>query len=559
MNKLNRAVGPANAGARALLLVTVMLLASLGPILYAPSVSAHETANSTIWPKEGTEDTGWVQLNATGADPFNGTQASADWMLNFAPGAILENVSMEIMVDGSDGVSIQQPLLLSPDTGQVLFDWRGNGWLGQTNGFDGLNPHQGRLSTNADVGATVTLPSGSEITDFVLEVLAPADPFTSLEPVQLFIRDYEIHPADGRMYMAIGSYIIILDALSSPNIIDLFQIKNPDDGDFVTDLEIDISNNRMLITTEFGKLLSVDLDDTSWNPDLPAEPSGRDNSWSQVHVASNGDIFAFSQSGIFTLNSAGTGWTLEQASSTTNWPAGLPWKTLEHNGIIYTSLIEGGVGRWDVNTMSPLSPWTTANNLHSDYISDFVVAGNQLLISSFDAGVARRDLSSNFWLATWNSGNWLSSDEVRGMTYVNNQIQILTSDAVHSYNTASGTFAATTTLSSLGQANSGLNILHWPASGSRSPVNDTVLVTDGSAILAMLEPGNTPLYSGDLVIGSGPYSGNMGDAMQFDGVIYVGSGDFLDRYSISQARWLSPINTGSSISKIVNDGVHIFV
>ena len=559
MNKLNRAVGPANAGARALLLVTVMLLASLGPILYAPSVSAHETANSTIWPKEGTEDTGWVQLNATGADPFNGTQASADWMLNFAPGAILENVSMEIMVDGSDGVSIQQPLLLSPDTGQVLFDWRGNGWLGQTNGFDGLNPHQGRLSTNADVGATVTLPSGSEITDFVLEVLAPADPFTSLEPVQLFIRDYEIHPADGRMYMAIGSYIIILDALSSPNIIDLFQIKNPDDGDFVTDLEIDISNNRMLITTEFGKLLSVDLDDTSWNPDLPAEPSGRDNSWSQVHVASNGDIFAFSQSGIFTLNSAGTGWTLEQASSTTNWPAGLPWKTLEHNGIIYTSLIEGGVGRWDVNTMSPLSPWTTANNLHSDYISDFVVAGNQLLISSFDAGVARRDLSSNFWLATWNSGNWLSSDEVRGMTYVNNQIQILTSDAVHSYNTASGTFAATTTLSSLGQANSGLNILHWPASGSRSPVNDTVLVTDGSAILAMLEPGNTPLYSGDLVIGSGPYSGNMGDAMQFDGVIYVGSGDFLDRYSISQARWLSPINTGSSISKIVNDGVNIFV
>ena len=65
--------------------------------------------------------------------------------LNFAPGAILENASMEIRVDGSDGVSIQQPLLISPDTGQVILDWRNNGWLGETFGFDGSNPHQGRL------------------------------------------------------------------------------------------------------------------------------------------------------------------------------------------------------------------------------------------------------------------------------------------------------------------------------------------------------------------------------------------------------------------------------
>ena len=65
MNKLNRALGPANAGARAMLLVTLMLLSSLGPILSAPNASAHEGGNSTIWPKEGVEDTGWVLLNAT--------------------------------------------------------------------------------------------------------------------------------------------------------------------------------------------------------------------------------------------------------------------------------------------------------------------------------------------------------------------------------------------------------------------------------------------------------------------------------------------------------------
>lgn len=559
MNKLNRAVGPANTGARALLLVTVMLLSSLGPILSAPLASAHEGGNSTLWPKEGVEDTGWMLLNATGANAINGTQATADWTMEFAPGAVLGNATMEIMVDGTDGVSIQQPLLLSPDTGQVLFDWRGNGWLGQTYGFDGSNPHQGRLSTNADVGATVTVPSGSEITDFILEVLAPADPFTSLEPVDLYIEDYQIHPVDGRMYLAIGSFVIILDAMSSPNIIDLFEIINDDgDSEGIRDLELDIANNRMLIASDGGEIRSINLDDTSWNANLPNEPSG--GAWAQVHVASNGDLFAFSESGIFTLNSAGTGWTLEQASATSNWPAGVPENLMEYSGIIYSSLLGGGVGRWDVASMSPLSPWSTANNLHSDYISDFVVAGNQLLIASYDAGIARRDLSGNFWLATWNSGNWLSSDEVRGMTFVNNQIQILTTDSVHMYNVASGTFAPTTTLASIGQTNAGKNILYWPASGSRSPTNDTVLVTDGSAILAMLEPGNTPIYVGDLAIGSGPSSGDLNDAMQFDGVIYVGNKDAsLDRYSISQARWLTPINTGSDVTQIVNDGVNVFV
>ena len=75
----------------------------------------------------------------------------------------------------------------------------------------------------------------------------------------------------------------------------------------------------------------------------------------------------------------------------------------------------------------------------------------------------------------------------------------------------------------------------------------------------MLEPGNTPLYTGDFVIGSSPSSGDMTDAMQFDGVIYVGSENYLDRYSISQARWLSSIDMGDDVSQIVNDGVNVLV
>ena len=222
MNNSHRAVGSAKSGLRAVGLVCVMLLASLGPVLYSPVVSAHDGPNEVIWPMEGTEDTGWVLMNATGANPINGTQASDELVLDFAPGAILGNVSMEVRVDGSQGVTIQQPLLFSPDTGQVFFDWRNHGWMGQTFGFDSNNPHQARLAPNADVGATVTMPSGSEITEFILEALAPADPFTSLEPVELYIQDYEIHPTDGRMYAAIGTFILVLDAQSSPSAIDIF-------------------------------------------------------------------------------------------------------------------------------------------------------------------------------------------------------------------------------------------------------------------------------------------------------------------------------------------------
>ena len=53
MNSSLRPVGPAKSSVRAVMLVTVMLLASLGPILTVPVASAHEGTNGTIWPMEG--------------------------------------------------------------------------------------------------------------------------------------------------------------------------------------------------------------------------------------------------------------------------------------------------------------------------------------------------------------------------------------------------------------------------------------------------------------------------------------------------------------------------
>ena len=43
---------------------------------------------------------------------------------------------------------------------------------------------------------------------------------------------------------------------------------------------MDDANNRMLITTAKGVMHSINLTDTSLNPDLPAGPSG--GSWSRL-------------------------------------------------------------------------------------------------------------------------------------------------------------------------------------------------------------------------------------------------------------------------------------
>ena len=49
--------------------------------LLMPNVAAHEDPGGAVWPMSGSEDTGWVRLNATSADGIQ--PASADWNLTF--------------------------------------------------------------------------------------------------------------------------------------------------------------------------------------------------------------------------------------------------------------------------------------------------------------------------------------------------------------------------------------------------------------------------------------------------------------------------------------------
>ena len=221
MNGLNASAVGTKTVRKALVLTILMVVTSLSPLMIVSPVSAHLTDNETVWPKQASNDTGWVQLDAVGADPSLGLQASANWGLEFAPGALLSNVTMEVRVNGSSDLIIEEPVITASDVGVNLFDWSGLGMLGSSDSFTGSNPHAGRLSPNSESGAYWTLPSGAEINELIIEALAPVDPAVTFEPVDLEITDYVIHFVDGRLYLAISNTLLIVDYNNDPKIIDM--------------------------------------------------------------------------------------------------------------------------------------------------------------------------------------------------------------------------------------------------------------------------------------------------------------------------------------------------
>ena len=148
---------------RALSMVLLMVLMSMGPLLTTPVVSAHAEPSGVTWPLEGSNDTGWVVLDAVGAVPETGQRATTEWDLSFAPGAELSNVTLEIRASGQNGMVIQEPQLIVDGMGTSLFDWRGLGVLGEADGFTTGSTYNGRLNPNSNSGAGWDLPSLSLI------------------------------------------------------------------------------------------------------------------------------------------------------------------------------------------------------------------------------------------------------------------------------------------------------------------------------------------------------------------------------------------------------------
>ena len=537
---------------RAFLLVVLMVLSSAAPLLATPVASAHESAGEIVWSPEGSNDTGWVQLDATGADPTTGAQATTSWTLEFAPGAELSNVSFQIRVNGSDGLMIEEPMMVASDVGLNLLDWRGLGMLGSQDSFAGANPYSGRMSPNSDSGATWTLPSDAVITELIIQALAPVDPVVALEPLELDITSAVSHPLDGRMYLAIEDTIYTLDYSNDPIIIDVLEMNSA-----VHELVIDTTNNLLHVLTEDDGFFAYSLTDTSEQNGLPlptsASPTGNDWNFKQYMLATNGFVYAAHDGGIAQWD--GTSWTFPMSKTTD----GEPLDMLEVNGVLYVSFDDEGVVRWDLNSASALSSWSTANSLHSDEITEMMISGNQLLFASPSNGLARYDWSSGFWLSTWNDGNWLSSNSISGMARSGSDLFILNGNELRVYDASIGVFTGSIPISSLGLSGEGEDLIVWPALGARSPTNEMLLLGNGFGSFAELTPGNTPLQTGTLLIGSGPTSSGMQDATELNGVVFVAADDYMNRFDTQASRWLQPIFLGTTVNQLMNDGSHVFI
>ena len=162
-----------------------------------------------------------------GADPANGTPAYGDLMLEFAPGAVINNLTFEIAVNGSDGYWANQPQLTLMNTQTEILDWGGMGDLGRQNDFfdhpptliDGVLDTSLKPNSNSD--ASWQLPTGIEITDLVIEALRPVDPKLSLTPLTVTIHDSAFNPFDGRLYLLVDDDLLHLDNNANKRIIDI--------------------------------------------------------------------------------------------------------------------------------------------------------------------------------------------------------------------------------------------------------------------------------------------------------------------------------------------------
>lgn len=527
---------------RALSMVVLMVLMSMGPLLTTPVVSAHAEPSGVTWPLEGSNDTGWVTLDALGAVPETGQRASADWDLAFAPGADLSNVTLEIRASGQDGMTIEEPQLVVDGLGTSLFDWRGLGVLGEADSFTTGSTYAGRLNPNSNSGAGWDLPSDAEITKMVIEALAPADPLVSLMPLNFEIHDRVVNPETGLLYLAVNEQLFVLHANNDPNTIDVYDY-TAEGG--VLDMVMDDSTGVLHLLMADGTFRALLTTNSSFVTPLA------DGDVDRFLLTSGGEVFAASGLGLVKWD--GAAWnSVVSVTATDGGTKAL--SMLEVGGVVYAAIEGAGVLRYDINTGSGLATWSSANNLHSDRITHMVVSGNQLLLGSPDNGLGRFDYASGFWLSTWNSGNWLDSDGIAGLARIGPTLFILNGDSLHTYNTTNGVFSTTYDLETLGLTNEGKSLLPWMSSGGASPANDALLVGDGSGNLIHLSPNQSPFVKGELLLASAPATDEMTGLVEVDNVLYLGTADnsmLVMRYDISNSVWLTPWTVTDNVIHIV--------
>ena len=251
---------------------TAILLVALMILLPWSAYSSSDLDNEAdsryavpgAWGASGSNDTGWIDFSATGANPSNGTYAYGDLFFDFAPGAVIDNMTFEVKVNGSIGEWAYEPQITLLDSQTPILDWTDLGGFGVQNSFVENQPDvnsAGVLDTslqpNSVSDTSWQLPTDITITDIVMEALRPADPKVSFSLLDIEIYDTAVNPIDGRLYILLGDDLLHLDGQSSTLIIDV------EEGIQGRSLAIDETSNRLMIGTSNGAILQRSLTDSS--------------------------------------------------------------------------------------------------------------------------------------------------------------------------------------------------------------------------------------------------------------------------------------------------------
>ena len=513
-------------------------------------------ATPRAWGAGGSNDTGWISLDAVGADPANGTMAYADLFMDFAPGALLDNLTFEISVDGSDGYWATEPQITLMDTQTPILDWRDYGDLGRQDSFTDNSPEveDGVLDTwlqpNSVSDASWLLPSGVTISDLVIDALRPADPRVSFSTESTIIHDSATNPVDGRLYVLLDDDLLHLDEHASRRIVDI------ELGVQGRSLAVDADNNRLLIGTADGKILSRSLIDSSTNSDLMV----LDEDTTIVRAVTTDDygtVWAATDCSLHHMTVSQSSWTESDFCSTDLLE--VPTDLLVFSDQVFVATTGSGVRVIDYSTISDSAgisvtidgntQWSTSNYLTSNSITQLELLNSHLLIATIGGGVNRYDAVADSWLGTWSTNNWLASNVVRGLALTEDWLHILAGSTVHAYDTGAMLFRSQRQVTDMGLFNAATTITAWPALGFRSPSSGMMLVGDGSGTLARQVGEN---LDGTMALVSSPTTSQMEVVAHIDdgeqGEIWIGGGTIIDRFDEADQVWRTPIDLTDYVS-----------
>ena len=556
---------------KAICLVALMILlpwgtslpSSFGPQSLSNDFDIREESSGKSWGVNGSNDTGWIVLEATGADAANGTPALADLFLEFAPGAVIDNLTLEISVNGSDGYWANQPQIAVMDTQTSVLDWSGRGDLGRQNNFADNLPSlvdgilDASLKPNTISDASWQIPSGIEITDLVMEALRPVDPKLSFSPLEVSIYGTAYNPIDGRMNILVDDDLLQLDENANKRIIDIST------GIGGRSIALDPNRGLLYIGDYSGNVTAMSLSDSGPLVDFPVDTN---SSLSDPILTMGVDVFgvlwAVSECYMhYLMPSKGALWkTLEFCtSSEIEIPVGIHiddrtiFLATEESGV---RVIEYNISASDFTSLDIERNvvWDDSNLLSGNSIADIAVSGDILYIATSDSGIDRLDLSSDSWMPSWTSSNWLSSDNIVGLATAPGWLYILAEEQVQPYDTDLLLFSSEVQLQSLG-LDTASSITAWPGGLPRGPSASMAIIGDSSGTFGRILEDNP---DGSFHLVSSPSIEDAEVTAIIDdgeaGEFWIASGSIIDIMDKEDNLWKEPIDIGDSLTSQIEPG-----